>query len=158
MLGTLMFCLKFAMEVLPNIHLVGVLTIVYTIVLRSKALIPLYLYVMLDGLFGGFSPWWYPYLYIWTILWAVTMFLPQKMSVKTACIVYPAVCALHGIAFGVLYSPAYAIIYDLNFEETINWVIAGLGFDITHFIGNLLAGILILPLAQLLKKLTKNMF
>ncbi|MBO7292804.1 MAG: hypothetical protein J6V07_02600, partial [Clostridia bacterium] len=72
MLGSLMFCSKILMEVLPNIHLVGMLTVTYTVVFRARALIPLYIYVMLDGLFGGFSMWWYPYLYIWTVLWGFT--------------------------------------------------------------------------------------
>ena len=53
------------MELLPNIHLLGMLTMVYTIVFRIKALIPIYVYVFLNGIFAGFSPWWIPYLYIW---------------------------------------------------------------------------------------------
>ena len=34
MLGTVMFCSKIILEVLPNIHLRGMLTMVYTIVYR----------------------------------------------------------------------------------------------------------------------------
>ena len=41
MLGSLMFCSKIVMEALPNIHLLGMLIVVYTIVFRRKALIPL---------------------------------------------------------------------------------------------------------------------
>ena len=47
MLGTLMFCSKIILEVLPNIHLLGMLTMVYTIVYRRKALIPIYIYVFM---------------------------------------------------------------------------------------------------------------
>ena len=54
-LGALMFCSKIIMEALPNIHLLGMLTIVYTIVFRTKALIPIYIYVAVNGLFSGFS-------------------------------------------------------------------------------------------------------
>ena len=53
MLGSLMFCSKKIMEVLPNIHLLGMFTMVLTLTFRSKALIPIYIYVFLDGLFGG---------------------------------------------------------------------------------------------------------
>ena len=49
MLGTLMFCSKIAMETLPNVHLLGMLTMVYTIVYRYRALIPVYIYVILVG-------------------------------------------------------------------------------------------------------------
>ena len=68
MLGTIMFCSKILLEVLPNIHLLGMLTMTYTVVFRRKALIPIYIYVMLNGLYAGFNIWWIPYLYIWTIL------------------------------------------------------------------------------------------
>ena len=66
-----MFCSKVIMEALPNIHLLGMLTMVYTLTFRWKALIPIYIYVFLNGLYAGFNVWWVPYLYIWTVLWAV---------------------------------------------------------------------------------------
>lgn len=148
-----MFCSKLLMEALPNIHLLGMLTMTYTVVLRKKALVPVYVYVLLNGLYGGFSMWWVPYLYIWTILWAVTMILPQNMPKKIACIVYPAVCGLHGFLFGILYSPAQAVMFGLDFEQTIAWIAAGLPFDLLHGVGNSVAGLLIFPVSEFLKKL-----
>lgn len=153
MLGTLMFCSKIIMEALPNIHLLGMLTMVYTLVLRKKALVPIYVYVFVNGLYGGFSTWWVPYLYIWTILWGITMLLPKSMNKKVACIVYPIICGLHGLAFGILYSPAQALMFGLNFEQMIAWIIAGFPFDALHGFGNFCAGLLILPLSDFLKKL-----
>ena len=156
MLATLMFCSKILMEVLPNIHLLGMLTMTYTIVLRKKALIPIYVYVLLNGLYGGFSMWWVPYLYIWTILWAVTMLLPRNMPKKIACIVYPAVCALHGFCFGILYAPAQAVMFGLDGEQLLAWIAAGFSFDVIHGIGNFVAGLLILPVSEFLKKLFRK--
>jgi len=153
MMATLMFCSKILMEALPNIHLLGMLTMTYTIVLRKKALIPIYVYVLLNGLYGGFSMWWVPYLYIWTILWAVTMILPKNMPKKAACVVYPAVCGLHGLLFGILYAPAQAVMFGLDFEQTIAWITAGLPFDALHGVGNLIAGLLVFPVSEFLKKL-----
>ena len=156
MLGSLMFCSKLIMEVLPNIHLLGMLTMVYTLVFRWRALVPIYIYVFLNGLYAGFSPWWFPYLYIWTVLWGVTMLLPRKMPPRVGRIVYVAVCALHGLLFGVLYAPAEAIMYGMTFEETLIWLSAGVIFDVTHMIGDLVAGLLIVPLSQLLFKLNRR--
>ena len=156
MLATLMFCSKILMEALPNIHLLGMLTMTYTIVLRKKALIPVYVYVLLNGLYGGFSMWWVPYLYIWTILWAVTMLLPRNMPKKIACVVYPVVCALHGFLFGILYAPAQAIMFGLNGEQLVAWLVSGISFDIIHGIGNFVAGLLILPVSEFLKKLLRK--
>ena len=156
MLGAIMFCSKKVMEGLPNIHLVGMLTITYTVVYRTKALIPIYLYVFLDGLFLGFNTAWVPYLYIWTILWGLTMLLPRKMPKWLACIVYPVLCALHGLSFGILYAPAQALLFHLNFEQMIAWTISGFAFDIVHAIGNFTVGLLIFPMATLLEKLKKR--
>ena len=156
MLGTLMYCSKVIMSVLPNIHLLGMLTMTYTVVYRTKALIPIYIYVMLDGLFSGFNFWWLPYVYIWTILWAITMLLPKKMPLKIAAIVYPIICALHGFAFGTLYAPAQALMFGLNFEQTIAWIIAGIPFDVIHGVSNIFTGMLVIPFSELMKKLSGN--
>ncbi len=151
-----MFCSKIFMELLPNIHLLGALTMTYTVVFRLKALIPIYIYVMMNGAYAGFSPWWMPYLYIWTILWGVTMLLPKKMSELTASIVYPIVCALHGFLFGLLYLPADVIMWDLEGMEILAYYLRGISFDLIHGVGNIFAGLLVLPLSTLLKKLMKR--
>ncbi len=156
MLGSIMFCSKVLMEFLPNIHLLGMLTMAYTLVFRIRALIPIYLYVLLNGLYAGFNLWWVPYLYIWTILWGVTMLLPKKMPQKLCAIIYPLVCALHGLAFGTLYAPAQALMFGMDFSQTVAWIVAGFPWDMIHMAGNFVAGLLILPLSQVLTKLVKG--
>lgn len=158
MLGALMYCSKVIMEWAPNIHLLGMFTMTFTLAYRIKALIPIYVYVMLNGVFAGFQPWWIPYLYIWTVLWGVTMLLPKKLPSKFACIIYPVVCGLHGLAFGTLYAPAQAFMFGLNFEQTIAWIAAGLPFDCIHAVSNTAAGLLILPLVTLLRKIDPNSY
>lgn len=153
MLGAIMFCSKLVMELLPNIHLIGALTMIYTLVYRKKALYPIYIFVILTGLYGGFGLWWIPYLYIWTILWAVTMLLPKNLSYKAGAIIYPVVCSLHGLLYGTLYAPAQALMFGLDFDGLIAWIIAGIPFDLLHAGGNLIAGLLIIPLSKLLRKL-----
>ena len=69
MLGAVMYASKVIMEFAPNIHLIGVFTIAFTVVYRKKALYPIYVYVFLTGMFHGFATWWVPYLYLWTVLW-----------------------------------------------------------------------------------------
>ena len=156
MLAAFMFISKLAMEGLPNIHLVGVLTIVYTVVFRYKALIPIYVYVFLNGVIAGFNLWWFPYLYIWTLLWGAVMLLPRKMPRALKLAIYPVLCMLHGMLFGVLYAPAQAIMYGLSFSETLVWIVGGFGFDALHAGGNLALGLLIYPLSELLFKLSSK--
>lgn len=155
MLGALMYASKVIMELVPNVHFLGTLIIAMTIVYRKKALYPIYIFVFLTGLLNGFGTWWIPYLYIWAILWGVTMLLPKNMSRKKAVIVYCIVCSLHGFLYGVLYAPFQAIMYNLNFEGTIAWIAAGLPYDAIHGVGNLICGILIVPLSELLLKAEK---
>jgi len=152
-LGAIMFGSTFVMQFLPNIHLLGTLIVTYTIVYRAKALIPIYLYAILNGLLYGYTPWWIPNLYIWTVLWAVTMILPRNMPRKVKLIVYPIVSGLHGLAYGLMYSPIQAIMMGLDIKGTIAWLVAGLPFDAIHGAGNFVLGFLILPLSALLIKL-----
>lgn len=155
MLGGLMYASKVILEVLPNVHLLGVFTIAITVVYRKKALYPIYTYVMLNGLFAGFSMWWIPYLYLWTVLWGAVMLLPKKMPKKIAPIVYMTVCSLHGFLFGTLYAPAQAIMFGLNFKQTLAWIAAGFPYDCIHGISNFFCGILIVPISMALKKAEK---
>jgi len=155
MLGTLMYASKILMQALPNIHLLGMLIMVITLVYRAKALYPIYIYVFLEGLMGGFSTWWIPYLYVWTVLWGMTMLLPKNIPNKVKPIVYIIVCALHGFLFGVLYAPVQALLFGLDFKGMIAWIAAGFTFDIIHGISNLLCGTLICPLVSLLKRIEK---
>ena len=52
MLGAMMFCSKMIMELLPNIHLIGMFCILLTAVFGFKALIPIYLFVGITGVYG----------------------------------------------------------------------------------------------------------
>ncbi len=149
MLGAVMYCSKIFMEFLPNVHLLGVLTIAYTMVYRQKALYPIYVYVLLNGLFAGFNMWWVPYLYLWTILWGVVMLLPKN----TPKFVYVLLCGAHGFLYGTMYAPMQAIMFGLDFKGMVAWIIAGLPFDCIHGVANLCVGILIAPVAAILKKL-----
>ena len=99
---------------------------------------------------------WIPYLYIWTILWAVTMLLPKQMPKRVSSIIYMIVCAMHGFCFGILYAPAQALMFGLSFEGMIAWIISGLSFDMIHGVGNFFCGMLIVPIASLLRYLERS--
>lgn len=155
MLGAMMFASKIMMEFLPNVHLLGVFTIAFTVVYRQKALYPIYIYVILNGVYAGFNVWWVPYLYIWTILWGAAMLLPKSLPKKAKPFVYMGLCGLHGFLYGVLYAPAQALFFGLSFDATIAWIVSGLPFDLVHGISNIVCGVLICPIIMLLRKAEK---
>ncbi len=155
MLGAVMYCSKMLMEALPNIHLIGVLTMALTLVYRKKALYPIYVFVFITGLLSGFSTWWVPYLYIWTVLWGVTMLLPKKLPKKAAPLIYMTVCGLHGIFYGILYAPVQAVFFGLDFKGMLSWIAAGFSFDLIHCVSNFLCATLVIPVAALIRKAEK---
>lgn len=155
MLGVVMFLSKLVMDALPNIHLLAMFTVAYTLVFRAKALYPIYTYVMLLGLVYGFQPWWVPHLYLWLILWAGVMLIPKGLKNHWKLAVAIVLCALHGLLYGVLYAPMQALLYGMNWQGMVAWIVAGFPFDLIHGVGNLLAGILIAPVALALKTAKK---
>ena len=156
MLGAVMYASKIIMELLPNVHLLGVFTIAFTVVYRKKALYPIYIYVFLNGLFSGFATWWLPYLYLWTVLWGAVMLLPRRMPKKVEPVVYMLLCSAHGFLFGVLYAPIQAIVYGLSFQGMVAWIVAGFPFDFIHGVSNFFCGILILPIVSVLRLAEKS--
>lgn len=156
LMGAMMYISRQVTAALPNIHLTGVFIVVLTVVYRKQALYPLYTFVLLEGLMGGFHTWWLPYLYIWTVLWGAVMLLPRQMPPKKAALLYALVCTLHGLLFGVLYAPAQALMFGLNVEGTLAWIVSGLPYDLIHGCSNCLCSLLILPLVNVVKRMEKS--
>ena len=152
-----MYASKMIMEVAPNVHLLGVFTIAFTVVYRKKALYPIYTYVLLNGIFCGFATWWIPYLYLWAVLWGATMLLPKRIPEELRPLVYMLLCAAHGFLFGTLYAPAQALLYGLSFQKMVAWIISGLPWDFVHGVSNFFCGILIVPIVKILTFLEKNL-
>lgn len=157
MLGAVMYASKILLDVLPNIHLIGTFIVAMTVVYRKKALYPIYIFVFLTGLLGGFSMWWIPYLYIWAILWGAVMLLPKNIPDKAKPIVYAIVCSLHGFLYGTLYAPAQALMFGLDFKGMSAWIVAGLPYDAIHGVSNFICGLLlIVPIISILKVAEKT--
>ena len=145
------------MNFLPNIHLIAMFIILLTRFYRAKALISIYLFVILDGIIEGFFlSTWIMYAYIWALLWLWVMILPKKIPRFLQAGIYPILGALHGITFGLFTAP---VSYFMFFPGThslsgfLAYVASGLPFDIAHMIGNFCACILVLPILEMMLKL-----
>ena len=152
MLGTLMFVSKLAFDILPNIHLLGVFTVAFTVVYRAKALIPIYTFAAILCFVYGLQPWCVSHLYTWALLWGAVILLPKNMSPKVATVVYMIVNGLHGFLYGVLYIPVQLIFFGSKTESIWLWLLQGIPFDLTHGISNIVCGMLIMPIILILKK------
>ena len=84
------------------------------------------------------------------------MLLPKNMPAKIAPLVYMLVCSAHGFLYGTLYAPFQAIVFGLNLEGMLSWIIAGLPFDVVHGVSNFFCGILIMPIVHILRVAEKG--
>lgn len=153
MFGTIMFISKVILAVLPNIHLLAFFTMSFTVVYRKKAIVPIFVYILLEGISQGFSVWWIQNIYIWPLLFLITLLVSRNLTKKKAMIVLPVICSLHGFLFGVLCSPVQFIFFSFDIKSTVSWIIAGFPFDLIHGISNLILGFFIYPFTLLLYKL-----
>lgn len=148
MLAALMFCAKFALQNIPNVHLGAVLLIVATLRFGAKALYMVFVYVMLEGLVFGFSIWWVPYTYVWAIL--VLAVLPQRKH--RSWLMLSVTGALHGYLFGAMCAVVTAVVGGL--KAGFSFWISGIPYDLIHGTSNfILCLILVRPLDTLAQKL-----
>ena len=130
MMGTVMVVSKEALAFLPNVELVSLLTILFTLVFRRRVIGALAVFLLLEGVLYGFGTWWVMYLYIWPLLAGVTwLFRWMKRAWQWAIL-----SGLFGLAFGTLCSLTYFPVGGV--QMVIAWIISGLSFDVVHAGGN----------------------
>lgn len=144
-LTAVVFAAQVAMGFLPNIELVTLLFILYTLVLGRKVFLIIYVFVFLEGIFYGFGLWWVNYLYVWTVQSIVTLMLRKQTSV----FFWSILSGFYGISFGALCSIPYFFMGGPS-SAFAYWV-SGIAYDIPHCIGNVLICLLLFkPLYKVL--------
>lgn len=142
--AALIIAFKEFMGALPNIEPVTVMLIVCTCVYGVRALLPAYVFSIIQILLHGFHIWNFMYLYVWAllVLFAVLLLPLHRFFGKLRCgraavlqtALWTAFAALYGLLFGTLCSLPY--FFTLGAAGAVSWIISGLAFDITHCIGN----------------------
>lgn len=150
----LVFC-KEMLAFLPNVEMVSMLVMAYTVVYRWRALLPIYAFVALEAVIYPFPPTVVMYLYVWAILFGISMLLPRRALPAP---VYMGIGGLFGLAYGILCAPVQAAFFHLSLAGTLAWVAAGFPWDVTHAIGNAAIGILTPVVIHLLTRLERNVF
>lgn len=146
-LTALLFMGQVVMSFLPNLEIVSLLILLYTIFFGKKVFWMIYGFVFLEGFLYGFGMWWFQYLYIWSILAMVALLLRHNTSV----LFWSIVSGFFGLSFGALCTLPYLITGGP--AAAFSYWVSGLGFDLTHCIGNVvLCLVLFKPLYALLQK------
>ncbi|MEG2769933.1 MAG: hypothetical protein RR902_03865 [Oscillospiraceae bacterium] len=138
LLAAILFVAQVCLSFLPNIELVSVLIIVYSLTFSKRQVIPtIFIFCILEGLIYGFSLWWITYLYIWPILMLVTLLLKKNRSV----LFWATIAAMYGLCFGALCALIYVAVG--NFKTAFAFWISGIPFDLLHCGGNFVTTLLL---------------
>lgn len=139
LLSSIITVSKMFLSFLPNIELVSMFLIVYTLVFRKKAIIIALLFVLIEGLIYGIGLWWFSYAFVWPLLVILTL-LFAKIN-KENFLLWSIFSGVFGLIFGMLFAFPYIILNDLSFA--VAYWIKGIPYDIIHMVGNYLAMMLL---------------
>lgn len=152
LLTGLLLAAQVALAALPNIEVVSLLIVLYTRRFQVKTLLIIYVFALLEGLLYGFGLWFINYLYIWTVLWGLTMLLRNMDGI----IGWVLLLCGFGLGFGTLCSIPYLFIGGLSMMGS--YILSGIPFDLLHALGNAAAAaVLFKPLDKLMTRMTASM-
>ena len=136
----LMFGIKEAMNILPNIHPVALIIILATMIYGWKAMYPVVGFCLLEiGVFG-LGPWSLMYLYIWPLLVVIAMLFRENRN----WLVWALIAGVYGLMFGALCTIPY--IFTSGIQAAIAYWIAGIPFDLIHGASNFVIVLVLLPI------------
>lgn len=149
LLSAILYVSKVALEFLPNVELVSLLTILYALVFGKEAFLVVTVFNMFEFVQWGFGTWWISYLYVWPLLAGITLLL--KKLVREEFLIWSL---LSGV-FGLLFGSFFAIVYiPVDPMYAISYWISGLPWDVWHAVCNFLLMVVMgKPIYVLLKKL-----
>lgn len=119
----------------------------------AEALYPIYIYVAMELMFWGLGLWNLMYLYVWLVLFFLTLLFRHMESPWGWAILSGA----FGLSFGLLCTPVYWITGGWAFG--LSWWISGIPWDVVHCVGNfVIALVLVRPLRRGLSALKLRYF
>lgn len=153
LMATILVASKYALDALPNIEIISVMIIAYTLEAPKLTLPAIYTYIMLYGLLNGFGIWWFPQLYIWLMLYLLVRTFKNVDSV----LFWAILSAIFGICYGGLYAISYGLLNGVT--AGFAWWITGIPFDILHGVGNFICTMILLkPLRSILRRMQTTFY
>lgn len=146
-LAAIAFAGQVALASLPNIEIVTLLFMLYTIVCGKRVFTIIYVFVLLEGVLYGFGLWWFSYLYVWSILAVIVHLLRRNRSV----VFWAVVSGAFGLCFGALFAIPY--LFSGGIAAAFSYWVAGIPFDLIHCVSNI---VLVLVLWKPLLTLLQN--
>ena len=139
---------KNALAFIPNVELVSLLVILFTLYFGKKILFVIPAFILLEGCIYGFGLWWIMYLYVWPLLALITYIMRKQESVW----VWAIMSGSFGLAFGALCSIPYIVLSGP--KAAFAWWVSGIPFDILHCVSNFVLCLgLFNPLSKVMRKM-----
>ena len=140
---------KVVLDFIPNVELVTLLFIIYTIFFGRNTYLVALGFVAIECFLKGINIWTLMYLYIWPLLITIVYLANKK---KAGYIFYSILSGLFGLFFGLFCSIPNLFIGGLNIAVT--WWIAGIPYDVIHCVSNfLICLVLFRPLSAAMKRI-----
>lgn len=147
-LAAILLISQVSLAALPNVELVSLLVIIYTRYLKKRVFIIIYVFALLEAVLYGPGMWTVNYLYVWTVLAAVTMLLGKQDSP----LVWGAVSGLFGLLFGLLCSLPYFAAGGA--AAGVGYWLSGIPFDLLHCVSNFtVTAVLYQPVCRIMERL-----
>ncbi len=139
---------KIALDFLPNVEVITLLFIVFTIFYGWNTLLIAAGFILIECCFKGIHIWTLMYLYIWPLL-IVLVYIANKH--KAGHLFYCILSGLFGLFFGLMCTIPYVFFGGIN--TAFAWWVAGIPYDIIHCVSNfIICLVLFKPLCSIMKK------
>ena len=150
LMTAILYIAKLVLDFLPNVELVSLLVILYTLVFGVEAILVVTVFNLFQLIQWGFGTWLISYFYVWPLLCVLTLLL--KRILKEEFVLWAVFAGIFGLIFGSLFAvlylfvdPAYALSY---------WI-SGLPWDVWHAAANFVLMLVVgKPLYKVLKRLS----
>lgn len=141
---------KLALSFVPNIEVVTLLFIVYTVVFGlRKSLFISVIFTTTEIFLYGFSTWLLVYFFIWPLLVIMTGLLKDRIKSEYG---YAIIGAIFGYGFGLF----FAVMESFFYGAAYGWVywVKGIPFDLLHGTSNFIIILMLYnPIKNILTKL-----
>ena len=150
LMTAILYIAKLVLDFLPNVELVSLLVILYTLVFGVESILVVTVFNLFQLIQWGFGTWLISYFYVWPLLCVLTLLL--KRILKEEFVLWAVFAGIFGLIFGSLFAvlylfvdPAYALSY---------WI-SGLPWDVWHAAANFVLMLVVgKPLYKVLKRLS----
>lgn len=149
-LGAVIYAAQVGLAFLPNVELVSLLVLVYTLVFGKETFWMILVFNLFEGIQWGFGLWWVTYLFVWPLLMGAVLLL--KKVIREDFLLWAVALGCFGLCFGACFAAAYL---PVDPGYALSYWISGLLWDVWHAAANFaLCLVLGKPLYRILYKLS----